>query len=63
MKDIHMNAQTLLLVESLVLLYLVVFMMFSVSQQTCISTTISENGLGLGLGLTEDYDQDYPRII
>ena len=46
-----------------VLLYLVVFMIFSVPRQTCISTTISENGLGLGLGLTEDYDQDYPRII
>ena len=38
-----------------VLLYLVVFMIFSVPRQTCISTTISENGLGLGLGLTEDY--------
>ena len=46
-----------------VLLYLVVFMIFSVPRQTCISTTISENGLGLGLGLTEDYDQDYWWII
>ena len=38
-------------------------LLFNVPQQTCFSTTISENGLGLGLGLTEDYDQDYWWII
>ena len=50
---------TFIMLDYKVLLYLVVFMIFSVPRQTCISTTISENGLGLGLGLTEDYDQDY----